>query len=42
YIDCTVEKIIPAGDHDIFIGKIKTLNSKNLDPLIYCRGNYLV
>ena len=42
YIDCTVVKIIPAGDHNIFIGKIITLNSKNLDPLIYHRGNYLV
>ena len=42
YIDCTVEKIISAGDHNIFVGKIKILNSKNLDPLIYHRGNYLV
>ena len=42
YIDCSVEKIIPAGDHNIFVGKIKSLNTKNLDPLIYYRGNYLV
>ena len=41
YIDCTVEKIISAGDHNIFIGNIKSLNNKNLDPLIYYRGNYL-
>ena len=41
YIDCTVEKIISAGDHNIFIGKIELLNNKNLDPLIYYRGNYL-
>ena len=42
YIDCSVEKIIPAGDHNIFVGKIKSLNTKNLDQLIYYRGNYLV
>tara|TARA_Y100000590_G_scaffold103424_1_gene117539 strand:- start:27722 stop:28189 length:468 start_codon:yes stop_codon:yes gene_type:complete len=41
YIDCTVIKIISAGDHNIFIGNIESLNNKNLDPLIYYRGKYL-
>ena len=41
YIDCTVKKIISAGDHNIFIGNIESLNNRNLDPLIYYRGNYL-
>lgn len=42
YIDCTVEKIFSAGDHNIFIGNVKSLHTKNLDPLLYYRGDYVV
>ena len=41
YIDCRVEKVFSIGDHNIFIGKVITLNYKNLNPLLYYRGEYI-
>jgi 3-hydroxy-9,10-secoandrosta-1,3,5(10)-triene-9,17-dione monooxygenase reductase component len=41
YVDCTVEAVHPAGDHDIVIGRVRAM-SKLTDaaPLLYHRGAF--
>ncbi|WP_395400153.1 flavin reductase [Arthrobacter sp. UC242_113] len=42
WIDCDIEDVIRAGDHDIVIGRVKALgvgSSKDL-PLLFLRGGY--
>ncbi|MFJ4208059.1 flavin reductase [Paenarthrobacter sp. NPDC089675] len=42
WIDCDIEDVIRAGDHDIVIGRVKALgvgSSKEL-PLLFLRGGY--
>ena len=42
WIDCDIENVIRAGDHDIVIGRVKALGvgeSKDL-PLLFLRGGY--
>lgn len=42
WIDCDIEDVIRAGDHDIVIGRVKALGvgaSKEL-PLLFLRGGY--
>lgn len=40
-IECLVETIVPAGDHDVFIGRIQAIHvGTGLDPLVYYRGRY--
>ncbi|NMM83313.1 hypothetical protein B2J88_02900 [Rhodococcus sp. SRB_17] len=41
HIDCTVEAIYEAGDHDIVIGLVHGLASQSdADPLLFFRGGY--
>ena len=41
-LECTVEKLIPMGDHIIFICKvINVLNNNKVKPLIYYNSQYL-
>lgn len=41
YIDCSIETIHEAGDHDIVIGRVQTLNTQtNAYPLLFFRGGY--
>jgi flavin reductase (DIM6/NTAB) family NADH-FMN oxidoreductase RutF len=40
-IECTVETLVPAGDHDVFVGRIQSIHpGTGLDPLVYYRGRY--
>jgi len=51
-IECRVEKIIPLGSHDLFVGRIVSvdvdedimdngeINYKKADPLCYIKGDY--
>ncbi|MBJ95840.1 MAG: hypothetical protein CMP23_15365 [Rickettsiales bacterium] len=42
-LDCTLEKILPGGDHGIFVGRIQDLTlaaGEELDPLLYGGGSY--
>jgi flavin reductase (DIM6/NTAB) family NADH-FMN oxidoreductase RutF/DNA-binding IclR family transcriptional regulator len=42
WIDCTIEDVIPAGDHDIVLGRVRDLgvgDSADL-PLLFLRGGY--
>lgn len=41
YVDCRVVEIVPAGDHDLFIGEIVAGNVGDAgEPLMYYRGRY--
>jgi flavin reductase (DIM6/NTAB) family NADH-FMN oxidoreductase RutF len=40
-IECTVETIVEAGDHEVFIGRMQGIHQgTGLDPLLYYRGRY--
>lgn len=38
YIRCSVERIDPGGDHDIFIGRVADGASREGEPLLYFGG----
>lgn len=38
YAECCVHQIVPAGDHEIVIGKVLRGRLNNADPIIYCHG----
>lgn len=40
FVDCRVVEILPAGDHDIFIGEVLAGDSREGDPLLFYRGGY--
>jgi flavin reductase (DIM6/NTAB) family NADH-FMN oxidoreductase RutF len=41
YIDCEIEHVYPAGDHDIVIGRVESLGVvKPIMPLLFFRGGY--
>ena len=40
FVDCRVVEILPAGDHDIFIGEVLAGDSREGDPLLFYRGSY--
>ncbi|HVU01878.1 MAG TPA: flavin reductase family protein [Polyangiaceae bacterium] len=39
-IECEVSSVIPAGDHDVFIGAITGIVLGEGAPLVYFRGRY--
>ncbi|MGE0006047.1 MAG: flavin reductase family protein [Parvibaculaceae bacterium] len=38
YAECHVHQIVPAGDHEIVIGRVLRARINNADPIIYCHG----
>ena len=42
-LECTIVETIPVGDHDLFIGRVDTLESAadHAAPLLYYRRRYL-
>lgn len=41
YVDCTIEAVHPAGDHDIVIGRVRALSTcAEGAPLLYHRGRF--
>jgi flavin reductase (DIM6/NTAB) family NADH-FMN oxidoreductase RutF len=41
WIDCTIEQIVPGGDHDVVIGRVQSLDSSDsAGPLVFYRGGY--
>ena len=38
--DCEVDRIVEAGDHAIFIGKVKALTAEEGRPLLYFASGY--
>jgi 3-hydroxy-9,10-secoandrosta-1,3,5(10)-triene-9,17-dione monooxygenase reductase component len=39
-IECAVYKIVPMGDHDIFVGEVMHITVRDGDPLLYFASNY--
>lgn len=42
WVDCAIESVLPAGDHDIVLGKVTDLAIGEVDdlPLLFLRGGY--
>lgn len=40
HVECRTTDIHPAGDHDIVIGHVQTLEQSEGSPLVYFRGRY--
>lgn len=41
WIDCTIEAVHPAGDHDIVVGRVRDLGvGQASGPLVFYRGGY--
>lgn len=41
YIDCTIDDIIPVGDHDLFVGRVVALDTVEDDePMVFHAGRY--
>lgn len=40
WIECTLEQMVEAGDHDVFIGKVITAEARDGEPLLYYEQNY--
>lgn len=41
WFDCTLHKLVDAGDHVIIFGRIEAFSHTELEPLIYLKGQYL-
>lgn len=41
WFDCTLHRLVDAGDHVIIIGRIEAFSHTDLEPLIYLKGQYL-
>jgi len=41
WLDCRLERVIPAGDHSILLGEVLDLGRSAQQPLAWCRGRYL-
>jgi len=39
-LDCSVVALHDAGDHVIAVGRVESLVTRELQPLLYCRGSY--
>ena len=39
-LECAVEQQIIAGDHEIFIGRVKRMSQKDGEPLLFHRGKF--
>ena len=41
YVDCLLEEVHPTGDHDVVIGRVQELGSReDAEPLVFHRGGY--
>ncbi len=42
-LECTVEQTVSAGDHDMYIARVDTLETteRHAQPLLYYRRRYL-
>ena len=41
YIDCTIDDVIPVGDHDLFVGRVVALDTVgDAEPMIFHAGRY--
>ena len=41
WIDCEIDQVIPGGDHDIVVGRVRDLDATDQHgPLVFYRGGY--
>ena len=40
YVDCRLVNVLPAGDHDIFVGQIEEGDAREGRPLLFFGGKY--
>ena len=40
WFDCTVEDVLPGGDHEILVGRVATAGGRAGEPLVYWSGGY--
>jgi 3-hydroxy-9,10-secoandrosta-1,3,5(10)-triene-9,17-dione monooxygenase reductase component len=41
WIDCTIEEVLPGGDHEIVVGRVRDLDARDAHgPLVFFRGGY--
>jgi flavin reductase (DIM6/NTAB) family NADH-FMN oxidoreductase RutF len=40
WFDCTVEDILPGGDHEILVGRVVAAGGRAGEPLVYWSGGY--
>ena len=40
WFDCTVEDILPGGDHEILVGRVAAAGGRTGEPLVYWAGGY--
>lgn len=41
WIDCDIEQVLPGGDHDIVVGRVRDMDtSDKTGPLVFYRGGY--
>lgn len=40
WVDCAVENVIPAGDHDFVLGRVHDLDSGDGEPLVFHQGTF--
>ncbi len=41
WIDCDIEQVVPGGDHDIVVGRVRDLDAHDKGgPLVFYRGGY--
>jgi flavin reductase (DIM6/NTAB) family NADH-FMN oxidoreductase RutF len=40
WFDCTVEDVLPGGDHEILVGRVVAAGGRTGEPLVYWSGGY--
>jgi flavin reductase (DIM6/NTAB) family NADH-FMN oxidoreductase RutF len=40
WFDCTLEDVLPGGDHEILVGRVATAGGRTGEPLVYWAGEY--
>jgi DNA-binding FadR family transcriptional regulator len=40
WFDCTLEDILPGGDHEILVGRVAAAGGRTGEPLVYWAGGY--
>ena len=40
WFDCTVEDLLPGGDHEILVGRVVAAGGRTGEPLVYWAGGY--
>jgi flavin reductase (DIM6/NTAB) family NADH-FMN oxidoreductase RutF len=40
WFDCSVEDLLPGGDHEILVGRVAAAGGRTAEPLVYWAGGY--